>query len=410
MLSDTLKLALRFGGHAAGIAADAVRDPFGGALPLLPERVVDTRRLDRLFVEYGLGDATGWAGGVTAELRDLRCPSSNCNNRVVALAPSGPAPAVQVPASAFLKLPSTSLTTRAFCNLLGIWRLECLFYRNVAPRLPIRVPAAYVVAAQGSRFVLVLEDLHAVASVRLHTNADLMAGASLEIARRCLDTLARMHASLHGLAAADREAMLPAQLHPFASPRSRPLNVSLNRASVGPCRRRAPEIFGAEHARMFLRAFDHWDTLVEHWYREPTTLCHGDSHLGNFFCDGDRMGMLDFQAPHFGQGVRDVQYFLTNSLPVDRLAAHERELVEHYVARRGEFGAPLAFDEAWSQYRGFSFQTLMTHVVSLGLGTLTENDAVVRELLARAVAASERLDFEDWLDRTLAEAGSASAA
>ena len=68
------------------------------------------------------------------------------------------------------------------------------------------------------------------------------------------------------------------------------------------------------------------------------SLLHGDSHLGNFFVSGDEMGMLDWQAAHWGKGIRDVEYFLVDALPADVLAEHERELVDYYVQRRAHHG------------------------------------------------------------------------
>ena len=67
--------------------------------------------------------------------------------------------------------------------------------------------------------------------------------------------------------------------------------------------------------------------MIDVWYGEPLTLIHGDSHLANCFeyptPGGPRMGLIDFQGMHWCKGIRDVQYFLINSLEPDLLAAHE---------------------------------------------------------------------------------------
>ncbi len=44
----------------------------------------------------------------------------------------------------------------------------------------------------------------------------------------------------------------------------------------------------------------------------------------------------------------------------------------------------------------------MTAVVSLGLGSFTDSDAVIRAMLERSTAAVQRLDFAGWLDTLLA--------
>ncbi|MBC8188451.1 MAG: hypothetical protein H8E78_09650, partial [Proteobacteria bacterium] len=89
--------------------------------------------------------------------------------------------------------------------------------------------------------------------------------------------------------------------------------------------------------------------------------------------------------------------FLVNSMTVPELAACERDLVQHYVEIISDLGAPVAFEDAWEQYRAFSFQTLMTAVVSIGLGSFTDSDEVMRVMLERSTAAVRRLEFEGWL-------------
>lgn len=96
--------------------------------------------------------------------------------------------------------------------------------------------------------------------------------------------------------------------------------------------------------------------------------------------------------------VRDVQYFLINSMEQYVLAANEQALIAHYLAELGRHGMTLGREEAWAQYRAYAFQTLMTSVVSLGLGTMTDMDEVLEVILARSVAAIRRTDFAGWLE------------
>jgi aminoglycoside phosphotransferase (APT) family kinase protein len=176
------------------------------------------------------------------------------------------------------------------------------------------------------------------------------------------------------------------------------------RLALGPCQKKAPELLTDDEVALFQRALEHWDLLLELWYREPLTLLHGDSHLGNFFVDGDQMGMLDWQATHWGKGIRDVQYFLIDSLPEELLATHEEALVGHYVSALDDHGVALPFDEAWEQYRALSFQTWMTIIVSLGTSTMIDMDTVMLEILSRSNAAIRRLGFGEWLEESIASA------
>ena len=150
------------------------------------------------------------------------------------------------------------------------------------------------------------------------------------------------------------------------------------------------------------RAVEKWDRLLDAWYQGPLTLVHGDSHLGNCFeyptDEGPRVGLIDFQAVHWSKGMRDVQYFLINSLESDVLKENEQALIRGYCNELGKHGVTLDGEDAFEQYRAFSFQTLMVGVVPLGLGSLTERNATVRAITRRSAAAIERLEFRDWLE------------
>ncbi len=260
------------------------------------------------------------------------------------------------------------------------------------------MPRPFVVADQGSRFVLVLEDLNADSHVQLFTNPDMIAGTSVEQAKRCLSAFASLHAEFHGLDADERASILPPELHPFCSPTARALSPVLGRASTGPCHRKAPDLFPDDMVVLVQRALLNWNALMDYWFSEPLTLIHGDSHLGNFFVTGDRMGMLDWQAVQWAKGIRDVRCFLIYSLREDVLASNERALIAHYVTELARHGVVLSEDDAWAQYRAYSFQTLLTSVVSLGTGSMTDMDDVLAVVLERSVAAIRRTRFADWLD------------
>jgi aminoglycoside/choline kinase family phosphotransferase len=130
-------------------------------------------------------------------------------------------------------------------------------------------------------------------------------------------------------------------------------------------------------------------------------LIHGDSHLANVFAyatpAGSKMGMLDFQAVQWSKGIRDVQYFLIHSLDPELLGAHERSLVDHYVEACEARGVTLDRNQTFEHYRAFSFQTLSTAFVALGLGSLTERNTTVGTVLDRSIAAARRLDLPGFL-------------
>jgi len=251
--------------------------------------------------------------------------------------------------------------------------------------------------------VLLLENVNELPGVRLFVNRDMAAGTTPERARMCLETFATLHAAFWDLDATQRDRLLPMRLHPFLAPGARERNRALNAAAIGPAHRAAPEIFTARHAALCRLAIEKWDALLERWYTGPLTLIHGDSHLANCFeyaaPDGPRMGMLDFQGVQWCHGIRDVQYFLIDSLEPALLAECEGELIRAYVEALARSGVALDLGEARERYRALAFQTLMVAVVSLGLGALPERADTLRTVLARAVTAIDRLEFAEWLER-----------
>jgi hypothetical protein len=402
MLRGAALLASNLVGSAARIALDEVRRPFGAALPTTPEALARPEVVDAL-----LRDARPPGAPPPARVRAVRLPgvdfeSSNCRNFLIELEGEAADGSAALPRTLYAKLPTRALATRLFAGALGFWDLECTFCERVAPQVPIRVPRVHAVARSGSRFVLLLENLRESPGVRLFINRDMAAGTTPERARLCLSAFAELHAHFHGWTSAEREALLPLALHPNLTPRAAAINRALNAAAIAPALRAEPTLFPADIAALCRRALARYEAMHAFWYRGPMTLVHGDSHLANFFeygtPEGPRMGMLDFQAVHWSQGIRDVQYFLIHSLEPDVLADHEDALIDHYLAELARFGVALDRGETAEAYRAFSFQTLMVGVVALGFGTLTERAETVRTVLRREVAAIRRLRFGDWLD------------
>ena len=397
---DTTKLAIVAAREWGRLAGDALGDVTGRALPFREPDVARPETLTHLINSYGLQ-----AGGQLVKInaihrQDIPSVSSNCQNLVLSLEQSGEA---TIPGSVFVKLPMESLVTRWFFSIINSWRLESHFFRHVARDLPLRTPITYATGWRGSRFFLIQENLHEDPKVELFTNPDMMVGPSLELVHRCLDTFARLHACHYDLSAAQREALLPLDYHPFLSPTMGVVSRNLSRLALKPCMKKRPADIPDEVAIAYRSSVRHWDQLLDYWFCGPLSLLHGDSHLGNFFVSGDDMGLLDWQATHWGKGVRDVQYFLIDSLPADTLAAHEQDLVNYYVARRAHYGTPIDAQETWQEYRSFTFHTLMTIVVSIGFGALNEEqDTLMAEILRRSVAAVQRVDYAGWLREFLA--------
>jgi len=395
-------LFARVAAATARILLDRVDEARGRALPRTAEQLARADTLNELLQEHAPDSGVALPSVRSARLPGIDFESSNCTNFLVEVEfdKDGFDPKA-LPSTLYAKLPCAEFGTRAFANAVGFWEVEASFCERVASRLPIRVPRVYAVARRGARFVLLLENLNATPGTRLFINRDMAAGTTPERARMCIRTFAELHAAFWELPTEQREALQPARLHTYLAPGGRALTRSLNSLAIEPAHAKAPEIFRKQHVDICKRAVEKWDALVDHWFSEPLTLIHGDSHLANCFeyesHDGPRMGMLDFQGTHWGHGVRDLQYFLINSLEPDVLAECEGELIDAYLAELSLRGISLDAKTAHEQYCALSFQTLMVAVTSLGLGSLTERDTTVRTVLRRSVAAIDRLGFGDWL-------------
>jgi aminoglycoside phosphotransferase (APT) family kinase protein len=306
------------------------------------------------------------------------------------------------PASVFVKTAPLGLKTRLFVNLMQLGTAEAHFYREIAGDVPVRVPHAFHAAdaRPSGAFVLVLEDL-VVPGARF---SNVAARVTLAEARAVMRALARLHAAF------------------WESPRfhtglewlkshERNRNMALERfvcaAAMRPALRRFHSIVPAElHAAAPL-VLERRDRLEQAWSAGPLTLIHGDAHVGNmFFLDSQAaavaneqepaVGFLDWQVVQRGQGMRDVTYFLANSVTSELRRAHERDLLASYVAALAEHrdagsAAPFAFDEAWRQYRLHALYAWIAAVVTAAAATF-QAEPIVRAGLARAAAAVLDLD------------------
>lgn len=89
-------------------------------------------------------------------------------------------------------------------------------------------------------------------------------------------------------------------------------------------------------------------------YRQPHTLLHGDTHIGNTYVLPDNTGgLLDFQLIVRGPWCHDLTYLLITGLDIDLRRQHERELINFYrdtLASHGVVNVPTK-DEAFRLYR-----------------------------------------------------------
>jgi Phosphotransferase enzyme family len=132
-----------------------------------------------------------------------------------------------------------------------------------------------------------------------------------------------------------------------------------------------------------------------------TTLIHGDSHIGNLFVDRGRTGFYDWAVSSRSPGMRDVAYFLCNSLPTEVRRAEEVSLLARY--RAGLSHAGIVVDEAVhrAQYRLFSVYSWVSAATTASMGSRWQPAEVGRRAMDRTTQAIADLGVLDLLDERL---------
>lgn len=243
-----------------------------------------------------------------------------------------------------------------------IYEIEPLFFRELAPRLPIRVPRCHCAVTDETthRGLVILDDLAAQGA--RFGNATRPIEPSMAAA--VLQALARMHASTW-------QARWPAE-HWYVQS-----GIPLAGPGALWYRDQTPEVFArylAERAEAgvpasvnnperIVRAF--WK-LAEMSRDEPLCLIHADAHLDNWYFEHDGTpGLMDWQQPRLGSWAWDVSYFLISALAIETRRQHERALLREYLETLAACGvAAPTFDEAWLAYRRYNAYGLFVKIVN----------------------------------------------
>ena len=291
--------------------------------------------------------------------------------------------------SVFVKTPSPSPVTRLVVEAAGLTASEVRFYRTLAASVPLQVPECLHARHDGTRFMLVLEDLTGSAGLPASSDA-----CTARQALTVIDALADLHAFGWGrpqrgtaggwlLTQVDRERSLGAWLRlPLMS-----RGLDLAGGQIKP-RLAADALRYARHHRIV------YERLTE----PPHTLVHNDCHIGNLaFGAEDRPIFLDWQMVRAGQWARDVAYFCTLALdPADRRSG-EGLLLDRYRRRLSAAGGPTldagAALEAYRRHAAYAFEAV---VVTMALGAAPRE--ATDTWLARAAAAVEDLESFEALD------------
>jgi len=300
------------------------------------------------------------------------------------------------PESVVVKLCSSDNKSLRIARLLGMYRREYNFFRQLAPHLPIGLPALLYGdwEESGHRFVLVLEDLQGMVVM------DQISGAGAAQARRAIRGVAELHGQFWNRLDRPPVASFLASVRP---PR-RWVSQLLYLICLAPCMKRFGSLFSNRKRRLAEaygpRVAVHMDELA----RGPRTLTHGDFRLENMFFgtgESDAFTVIDWQAAGMiGNGLYDVAYFMVTSVPTEVRRRIERTALEEYHSIVCSMGAKdFTFEECWRRYRQNMLGMLVPCICACGgLDMTNQRVRMLGEtMVQRTLAAIEDLDADEFL-------------
>jgi hypothetical protein len=297
------------------------------------------------------------------------------------------------PPSLFVKLLPVDPAHREMIGASGMGEREAQFYTDVAGAVDLRVPRSYWAASgDDGSFAILLEDLVATGCAF----SDGSWGIPADPAAGALEDLARFHAQF-------TDPVVRAAIAPWLSvPRVRRTDLTAQRLryvldehgdALTPAYVAAAELYVEHHAR-----------LDELWHDGPQTYIHGDTHIGNVFLDGSRVGFFDWGLSRTSTPLRDVSYFLTMSVEPEARRGCERELLQLYLdSLRAAGGPDIAFDDAWFVHRVQAGYTVIATFLAFMPSYMSGDGQVLGVALrTRSELALEDLDVVDAMRTALA--------
>ena len=283
----------------------------------------------------------------------------------------------RVPATVFVKLAPFTEDRRAFVDQQGMGVAEARFYNEVAVDVPVRTPKVFWSEHDADgRYIMVFEDLSA-AGARYPTAQDSDLVVTVD---GVIDNFAALHAAFH---CSDRFAS-DGDLA-WIEQRSRGYGSAapMVEYAVSQIGGDMPSVFH-EFVALYVPNADRIAALLA---RGDRTLVHGDSHIGNMYVAPDGVGFLDWAVLGFAPGMRDLAYFIGNSVSTEFRREHERRLVSRYCDARRAAGVELALDAAWMQYRLQMTTGWVAAVVTAGFGSALQPIEIGMRAVERANTA-----------------------
>ena len=285
----------------------------------------------------------------------------NTNRRRIFLTYNEAGNAAKLPGSVFCKA-AQRLANRLVLASCGLTNGEVTFYNKVRPLLNIEAPKCFLATYHPRSYncIIVLEDQVPLGGKFCNYTPTLTRAQ----AESQLSLLAKMHGRFYQKMASDPTL---ANWRTFEDT----FNFSDGWFNLNTCCGNG--FRAAEHVippRLFRRHAEIWPATLKSadlHRTQPRTLTHTDTHLRNWYiAPGGAMGLADWQGIAGGDWGRDVAYAMSTALSIDDRRAWERDLLQYYLDKLHEAGAPtIGFNEAWNSYRRHLFTSLAWWTLTL---------------------------------------------
>jgi hypothetical protein len=287
-----------------------------------------------------------------------------------------------VPRRLFLKTPKARLPREVTLNL---GQREVRFYHDLAPAMAgsplIRCYSAAFDAERAS-WHLLLDDV-------TDTHATTPAPATFDACSAALEALAAVHArwwNRDPASSSDADRQQPDEP---------PLDQWQERTgeSVDAFAAFLGDRLSARQRQIYAMVVDGLLDLRGRRAQGPTTVVHGDAHLGNFLMPRERAAgpvyPCDWQDWWIAEPTRDAAYLIGKSWTPRQRAEVEQQLVRHYHARLEASGVDYPWDGCWDDYR-YSVVNLL--LVPMGQWEIGIDAHVWWPHLQQGMAAFDDLD------------------
>lgn len=300
--------------------------------------------------------------------------------RVHLTGPSGPATIIA-------KFPSPAAANRAVARTYDMYGREVRFYRSVAPKISLRVPACYYAALDpgGTDFLLLMEDLGALRV------GDQVVGCGLDDAHRIVEAIAGLHATTWGWRPG-------ADVVCHDNPAQRDGMMAGFRMGWPVVRAQFADLLPANADRLGEAVPAAVPRLLKLMCSEPTCVAHADLRLDNVLFDDDAIALVDWQSVCISAPEQDLAYFVTQSLPES--VRHAEDWVAVYHRALTGHGIDYDLDACRERYRVCALYLLCFAVVIAGTLDLSNErgQALGRTLLGNAMRSLEELNAFSLLD------------